>query len=98
MNLLQVQQKIQFMLKYAQSAIHFTQDSRELHQLVVLLTSSIVDTESSRTNTGKERLSQEDESVNIAEIVMKRRNHQCDGLIFLGGLYGNFWDERTGCS
>ena len=98
MNLLQVQQKNQSMLKYAQSVIHSIQDSREQQQLAVLLISSIVDTESSRTNTGKERLSQEDESVNIAKIAMKRRNHQCDGLIFLGGLYGNFWDERTSCS
>ena len=95
MNLLQVQQKNQSMLKYAQSAIHFIQDSRELHQLVVLLISSIVDTESSRTNTGKERLSQEDESVNIAKIAMKRRNHPCDGLIFLGGLYDGFGDKRA---
>ena len=53
------------MLKYAQSVIHFTQDSRELHLPVVLLISLTADTELNRINAKKERLSQEDESVNI---------------------------------
>ena len=53
------------MSKYAQSATHSTQDSRELHPHVVLSISSIVDMELSRTNTVKKH-----------ETVAKRRRRQ----------------------
>ena len=59
------------MLKFAQSAIHSTQDSREPLQHVVLLISSIVDTELSRTNT-----------VEKYETVAGRRRRQHDRLSF----------------
>ena len=75
MSLLQVQQRSQSTLKYAQNVIHFIQDSRELHLLVVLLISSIVDTELSMTNTKYKN-----------ETVAIRRRRQHNRLLWKDGI------------
>ena len=75
MSLLQVQQKSLSMLKYAQSVIRFIQDSREHHLPVVLLISSIADTESSRINTKYKN-----------ETVAIRRRRQHNRLLWKDGI------------
>ena len=104
MNLQQVQQRSQSTLKYVQNAIHSIPDSRELHQHVVLLISSIADMELSRTNTVKKN-----------ETVAKRRRRQHNRIFFerfgcgkteslmrwsyfFRRKYEGFGDERISCS